>query len=233
MNALVEYSSSSEEEEELVTKKRKIEREEEHIWIRNFAHVDGNWPSYVYFKVEMTNAMETMIKFSMEQTEKSFTTILNLVRMDDPRATKDEFDGFHLSLSRTFVLKYDQIQFFVKELTAKLKYRKRLRIGLRGHQVLINDERTRLFSTIPVISGVQEMCHVIECVDRCMVQFGLSPYYANPIPHVSVASTVIAPEEKAIELEARAPPTVFVDCNEVSVTIGNKYYSIPLLSHIN
>ncbi|OQR91878.1 hypothetical protein ACHHYP_04279 [Achlya hypogyna] len=250
MASLVAYSesdSSSSDEDAGPCKRQRVG--DAPTWTRNFAHVDGNWPSYVYFNgavlrknchlipivVPMTAPMRTMMEHAIEQVDKAYAgRSLELISMDDPRSRpkKDtnENPSFHLSLSRTFVLTFDQIEPFVKALRLALKYRKRQRVGFQGHRILINDERTRLFAAIPVIQGKAEVCHIIACVDRVMVEFGLEPYYANPVPHVSVASTPVVPDENAVETKASTPPpVVYHDCSVVAVTIGNKHYQIPLL----
>ncbi|KDO29846.1 hypothetical protein SPRG_19728 [Saprolegnia parasitica CBS 223.65] len=237
--ALVAYSeSSSSDEDEAPAKRQRVAPPI--AWTRTFAHVDGNWPSYVYFAVPLTPAMEAMKTFAMTMTDAAYPKhALGLVPLDEKRSKvlpKDS-DGdedpssLHLSLSRTFVLRYEQIEPFVQALRIALKYRKRQRIGLQGHRILINDEKTRLFAATPVVRGKLEICHIIACVDRCMRQFDLAPYYSDPIPHVSVASTPIVPSVDAkVEMEMAPPPMVLVDCDAVAVTIGNKQFHIPLLS---
>ncbi|CAK4717124.1 hypothetical protein LEN26_006492 [Aphanomyces euteiches] len=232
--ALVSYSDSSvtsddEDEDETLPPVKRHKRSSSPQWIRNFPHVDGNWPSYVYFRVPMTAAMQAMTKFAMERVQRHASTILNLVPIDT-----DEENALHLSLSRTFVLKYAQIQPFVQALRLAVKYRKSFRAGFQGHQVLINDEQTRLFVTVPVLSGKVDVCHVIRCVDVAMAQFNLQEYYSDPIPHVSVAaSTTIMPtlRESPNDREAdNVPPCAYVDLTHIHATIGNKHFSIPLLS---
>ncbi|EQC25019.1 hypothetical protein SDRG_17096 [Saprolegnia diclina VS20] len=239
--ALVAYSesSSSSDEDEAPAKRQRVAPPI--AWTRTFAHVDGNWPSYVYFAVPLTPAMEAMKTFAMTMADAAYPKhTLGLVPLGDPRskgAKGNDGDGdqdsssLHLSLSRTFVLRYEQIEPFVQALRVALKYRKRTRVVLQGHRILVNDEKTRLFAATPLVRGKPEICHIIACVDRCMRQFDLPPYYSDPIPHVSVASTPFVPSVEAeVAIEITPPPMVLIDCDAVAVTIGNKQFHIPLLS---
>ncbi|KAF0698478.1 Aste57867_10901 [Aphanomyces stellatus] len=231
MSALVSYSDSddvsSSDEDACSPVKKRQKKDDTPQWTRNFPHVDGNWPSYVYFKVPMTSTMRTMMHAAMEDTQARADSPLSLVQMDND---DDDDTSLHLSLSRTFVLKFEQIEPFVQALRLALKYRKRFRVSFHGHRVLLNDELTRLFVTIPVSSGKVDVVRVIRCVDTALARFGLQEYYADPIPHLSVASsTTILPSLCDQDDTSAPPPPVHFDFVHVHATIGNKHFSIPLL----
>ncbi|ETV68637.1 hypothetical protein, variant 2 [Aphanomyces astaci] len=189
---LVAYSDSGSDlesdEDDLRTKKRPRveERSTSAAWTRTFPHVDGNWPSYVSFQVHPTKLMRKMAEYAMHQAQaRAGLTDLQLVPMESPSTENSDGNDqakaesmFHLSLSRTFVLTRAQIDPFVAALRLALRYRKRLRVSVQGLRVLINDERTRLFATVPVVSGAADVCHVIRCVDKCLAQFHREVYYA-------------------------------------------------------
>ncbi|ETW07260.1 hypothetical protein H310_01824 [Aphanomyces invadans] len=197
MATLVAYSDSGESESDedgaVHTKKRqRVEQTADEVrWIRSFPHVDGNWPSYISFQVHPSKLMREMADYAMQLAQTRAAPMdLRLVPIESPysepskESDVDSTGGvFHLSLSRTFVLKRAEIDPFIRALRLALRYRKRLRVGVQGLRVLVNDERTRLFVTVPVVAGAADVCHVIRCVDKCMQQFDLAVYYAVRRPH--------------------------------------------------
>lgn len=150
---------------------RKRKRGSEVPWVRAFAHVDGNWPSHVHVSIgddaELRALCARVISGAQQTIVDTGGSDSALVPMDD----------YHLSLSRPFVLQYDQIGAFVDELRAALKWRRRFVVALSGGTVLVNDEQTRSFLALCVSGGEKELVATVKCVDKCMKQFALPLYY--------------------------------------------------------
>lgn len=74
---------------------------------RSFEHIEGNWPCYIYLKVPFT---------------KKFCKLLEIIVLDSFNKNKiieSRFiseKSFHISLSRSFVLRHHQIQPFLNRL---------------------------------------------------------------------------------------------------------------------
>mmetsp|Transcript_5595 Transcript_5595/g.11818 ORF Transcript_5595/g.11818 Transcript_5595/m.11818 type:complete len:395 (-) Transcript_5595:151-1335(-) len=105
----------------------------------------------------------------------------------------------HISLSRPFYLQEQSIASFVDHLTKALSIFAPIPITFNPNQppqVLVNDERTRTFLTIPALSSVHQqqqqkssdIIKLIRAVDAVMERFGQPTYYDHPRIHVSIAS---------------------------------------------
>ncbi len=64
-------------------------------------------------------------------------------------------------------------------------------------EILSNDEQTRSFLTIPVITPGSEITSLVKIVDSTMRKFGVKEYYDDPKFHISIASWKYS--EKLIE----------------------------------
>ncbi|KAF1332120.1 U6 snrna phosphodiesterase, partial [Globisporangium splendens] len=198
-------------------------------WTRAFPHVDGNWPSHVSITISADGAFRSLCSKLVERvTSESGVELVPMGSGGD--------DAHHLSLSRPFVLTYDQIEPFVDELHAALKWRRRFSLSLHGATILCNDDKTRSFLALRVVNGHKEVLNILKCVDKCMRQFAQPMYYEDPIPHVSIASafgdslaTQVTQDQVhkvLLSLDEREPWNTVI--TTVHVAIGNKQFRIPL-----
>ncbi|GMF16778.1 unnamed protein product [Phytophthora lilii] len=160
----------------LVGAKRK--RSNEPQWKRAFPHVDGNWPSHVRIDITVTQELRKLAKDIIERAQALVGDDVKLVPFEElDSSTTEEEHRLHLSLSRPFVLTYDQIENFVDSLRAALKWRERFYVSLVNPLVLVNDDKTRSFLALRVSEGVQQFCQVLRCVDQTLERFKLPTYY--------------------------------------------------------
>lgn len=78
---------------------------------RSFEHIEGNWPCHIYFTIPFTK------KF------REFSELISFDSFEKDKILKSHFiteKNFHLSLSRTFVLRHHQIQPFLNRLHSLL-----------------------------------------------------------------------------------------------------------------
>uniref|UniRef100_K3WPN0 U6 snRNA phosphodiesterase 1 n=1 Tax=Globisporangium ultimum (strain ATCC 200006 / CBS 805.95 / DAOM BR144) TaxID=431595 RepID=K3WPN0_GLOUD len=139
-------------------------------WTRAFPHVDGNWPSHVSITISADDAFRSLCSKLIERVASE--SGVELVPMGSGGD-----DAYHLSLSRPFVLTFDQIEPFVDELRAALKWRRWFSLSLHGATILCNDDKTRSFLALRVVNGGKEVLNILKCVDKCMRQFTLPMYY--------------------------------------------------------
>uniref|UniRef100_A0AAV1VLB8 U6 snRNA phosphodiesterase n=1 Tax=Peronospora matthiolae TaxID=2874970 RepID=A0AAV1VLB8_9STRA len=235
---------SSAHEDTQTGSKRK--RSSELQWKRAFPHVDGNWPSHVRIDIVVDHELRKLAMNAIERAQDIVGDTIALVPFDELQlsessATDNENRALHLSLSRPFVLTYDQINAFVDSLRAALKWRQRFSITLRRSHVLLNDDRTRSFLALRVVEGESGIVNLLQRVDQCVARFGQPVYYQDPIPHISIASSM---GEKLAQLtsdqceslltfptEKRQATTLHSFTTSVAavhVAAGNKHYDIPL-----
>lgn len=152
--------------------------------------------------------------------------------------------GQHLSLSRTVYLRSHHIEPFVTDLRTALSWARAFTVrfgggrdGGRGGVLLVNDERTRSFLTVPIVKGGEErLIRLVRSVDEVLKRYRQPVYYKEPLFHLSVASmrgdvedawrdgeAKDEGEEENVETEGTA---VYV--NRVECRIGQKLFGIPL-----
>lgn len=194
------------------------ESDEDTEWARGFPHVDGNWPSHVYINVQDSVEFQRHRQEAIDVLRQKYT---------GPLVIQDA--EWHLSLSRPFVLRYEQIEPFVKELRHAVRWRRRFQCTLQHASILLNDQGTRSFLCLD--STNNEVNGIIQCVDRALSAFQQPVYYKNPKVHVSIASTLqdrlrrVIPENKRVDLISETSfPVINISCS-----IGNKTFDIELV----
>ena len=111
-----------------VTRKHERENSEEriqHPFKRVFAHVDGNWPTFVYIPIITSNSSKGLRRIfdSCLQHYLDHNTSTDTDMKDTKNLITES--NFHISLSKTFTLRFHQISPFigllVKALQSKIK----------------------------------------------------------------------------------------------------------------
>lgn len=124
-------SASSESEEECPTSTllAKRKRSDEPHFVRAFPHVDGNWPSHVRLEFPVNPEFRELAKCTIDRAQKLVGDAITVVPFKELGLHKSISAGgnkyLHVSLSRPFVLCYNQINNFVDSLRAALKWRQR------------------------------------------------------------------------------------------------------------
>ncbi|XP_017074203.2 U6 snRNA phosphodiesterase [Drosophila eugracilis] len=187
--------------------------------IRSFKHERGNWATYVY--VPATACVDQLEEF---QTE----AISNL--SSDLELQPNE--SLHLSLSRTVVLQYHQIDEFSRSLQAALNSSAGFAATLKGLRIYTNEERTRTFIAAPLDAAfVEKMTAILQPIDQVMLDYRLQPFYDPASFHVSLLWCVgdqqtllnskLAELQELLEDQDTLPLAV----NKVHLKSGNKDFA--------
>jgi hypothetical protein len=153
--------------------------------IRSFPHVEGQFATHVYFEVDLPeNSASLRGDYSqlVQTLETACQGISSLHHIEMP---------LHVSLSRTVPIRSIQIGSLLKglqqTLTQNLKKNRSLDVRIGGSaDVLLNDEKTRTFITLPVSDkGEEKLKNIIDRVSKVFVLHGLPKYYEDPIVHAS------------------------------------------------
>lgn len=107
-----------------------------------------------------------------------------------------EASGQHLSLSRTVYLRSYHMEPFVADLGKALAWARAFTFRLAwrrgrggGEGLLVNDDRSRSFVTVPVEEGGEgRLRQLVESVDEVLVKYRQPPYYRGALFHISVAA---------------------------------------------
>lgn len=115
-----------------------------------------------------------------------------LSREDRREGRTDSIVPLHISLSRPFYLQQQSISTFVEHVRRVLAPHSPTPItfDLSNPEILVNDEKTRTFLTIPAaqISQDAPIVRMIRSVDTVMKRFGQRHYYKEAKIHTSIAS---------------------------------------------
>lgn len=189
--------------------------------VRTFAHEKGNWATLVYIPYEADIHFTDMI-----------TDLLLCLRPLDFKI----MDDFHVSLSRTISIRHHWIQSFIESLKSKMSSLSSFPCEMTKLKVYTNDEHTRSFVAIEVISPSKTFEKYVKSVDQCFDEFKLQTYYKNPSFHISIAwcigdMSLKITEEKMEELQnlwktkcEEYPELKYFYAKKVECKTGNKLF---------
>eukprot|EP00741_Cyanophora_paradoxa_P025680 tig00000388_g24783.t1 len=197
--------------------------------VRTFPHVVGNYPSYVYIPVRVSDELVRLVHSALDRVRAALSA--GAADGSGPPEVKENTSAeYHVSVSRTFVLRREQIAPFVASLRKAMRNTARYKAALSGVEFFTNEEQTRSFVSIPIRKGLVETCSIIKAVDEVMQAYELRPFYPEPRPHVTVAWALGASLGK-LQLEAPAEAgSVGLPVNRVEAKIGNRVYDF-ILKH--
>ncbi|GAA0157553.1 hypothetical protein LIER_14799 [Lithospermum erythrorhizon] len=166
--------------------------------IRSFPHVEGNFALHVYIPVYIPDGGA---RKELAQFVKRIATVVPLLNVIDfdillSNLLKDEskFEQlvlgreFHVSLGRTVPIRVHQRDSILSMLRQKLHVQKRYPIDFSNWEVFVNDDHTRTFVSLEVITrGLVEITKQIQVVNEVYRLHNLPEFYKDPRPHISVA----------------------------------------------
>lgn len=165
--------------------------------VRNFPHVEGNYALHVYIPVFIPIAPKKELAQFLKKVAYLFPD-LHVIDVDIPLAIlcKDDQNleqvalgrEFHISLGRTVPIRVHQIDTVMTMLRQKLQFQRRYWIDFSKWEVFVNDDRTRTFLSIEVITGgLPEITKQIQAVNEVYRLHNLPEFYKDPRPHISLA----------------------------------------------
>ncbi|OMO52268.1 hypothetical protein COLO4_37310 [Corchorus olitorius] len=168
--------------------------------VRSFPHVEGNYALHVYIPVYIPSTSKREMSQFLKRVASSFSG-LHVVDIDVPLniLCKEEHKldqvalgrEFHISLGRTVPIRVHQIDSIVTMLRQKLQFQKRYWIDFNKWEVFVNDDQTRTFLSLEVITGgLSEITKQIQAVNEVYKLHNLPEFYKDPRPHISLAWAV-------------------------------------------
>lgn len=190
---------------------------------RSFPHQAGNWATYVY------------VPFDPGTVFLDLATVLTQ-KCDD--VTMVLAEHFHISVSRTVVIRYHWIANLVASLRKSINGLESFQLSLNCLEVYCNEDKTRTFLGLKIDSGVEKLKRIVRIIDTLYADFKLPAFYESPSFHMSIAWCV---GDKSRELE-KLMPRLQLECENyvlkseecrtaevkgVELKTGNKTFSIP------
>ncbi|CAN1137650.1 U6 snRNA phosphodiesterase 1 [Linum perenne] len=212
--------------------------------LRSFPHVEGNYALHVYIPVHIPPASKKQVAQFLKKIS-LLVPDLHVVDADVPLSSlcKDEQKleqvavgrEFHVSLGRTVAIRVHQIDSVVAMLRQKLQSQKRYWIDFNKWEVFVNDDQTRTFLSIEVVTGgLAEITKQIHSVNEVYKLHNLPEFYKDPRPHISLAwalgdisdslkRVVVEEEVKRSRITGRVFTCKF---SGIVCKIGNKTFKI-------
>ncbi|EGG14078.1 Rab GTPase [Cavenderia fasciculata] len=140
---------------------------------RQFEHVEGNYPTFVYFDVPIDRKdMESMIDEVRD--------------IGNEMGIGHQVDHYHVSLSRVFPMREHHIDLFCNQLKLELKNIQKFSIQFESISTFFNDDKSRIFLSSNVTTGIKSVNRIIAMVDKCLDQFKFPLFHEIPLPHLSI-----------------------------------------------
>ncbi|KAK1366710.1 U6 snRNA phosphodiesterase [Heracleum sosnowskyi] len=218
--------------------------------VRSFAHVDGNYALHVYIPVRIPSSSKEKLARFIDKVS-SLVPGLNVVDADIPldivlknnKKLEEIALGreFHISLGRTVPIRVHQIESVLSMLRQKPQLRRRDRylISFDKWEVFVNDDHTRSFLSIEVMTGgLAEITRQIQAVNEVYKLHSLPEFYKDPRPHISIAwalgdiseslKRVVEREQKSCFSVGESSKRSLFTCKfgEIECKIGSKVYKI-------
>ncbi|KAF3433210.1 hypothetical protein FNV43_RR24312 [Rhamnella rubrinervis] len=165
--------------------------------VRTFPHVEGNYALHVYIPVyipsepkkDLANFLKKVARVVPGLSGVDVDVPLDTLCKDDQKLEEIALGReLHISLGRTVPIRRHQIDSVVTMLRQKLQLHTRYWIDFSKWEVFVNDDYTRTFLSLEVISaGLAEIRKQIQAVNEVYKLHNLPEFYKNPRPHISLA----------------------------------------------
>ncbi|KAL5724043.1 hypothetical protein ACHQM5_007356 [Ranunculus cassubicifolius] len=208
--------------------------------VRSFPHVQGNYAVHVFIPVhlpptrrkELAQLLKRIMVAHPDLYVVDVDIPLNMLCKDDQKFEQVALAReFHISLGRTVPIRVHQIESITTMLRQRLQSQKQFWIDFNKLQVFVNDDHTRTFLSLEVLSrGLAEITKQIQTVNEIYRLHNLPEFYKDPRPHISIAwgtgdtSQVL---ERKVEEEMRRQKLNFAcKFGGIECKIGSKVYKI-------
>ncbi|XP_067651135.1 U6 snRNA phosphodiesterase 1-like [Haliotis asinina] len=193
--------------------------------IRSFAHVEGNWATFVYIPVTPDDRLLEL-----------FTSLLSCLRPLKFQLMSDH----HVTLSRTVVIRHHWIESLRDTLKENLSSCEGCICDIVQPRLYTNDEKTRTFLSLEVLEEGNHLHDYVDVVNKCFKEFRLQSYYESPSFHISIAWCLgdVAADvsdqklrhmKKMVQVFGRENPDLSVlKVQEIECKSGNKVFRFPL-----
>ncbi|XP_043084185.1 U6 snRNA phosphodiesterase isoform X2 [Puntigrus tetrazona] len=193
---------------------------------RSFQHERGNWATYVFCPYDPEEAFLELINGMMAVA----------AAHGIPLTLSEEF---HISISKTVVLRHHWIQPFIQSIRTSLTQFQKFSCLADKLRVYSNAEKTRTFLGMEISTGKTQFLELIKIVDETMKEFSLSTFYKDPSFHVSLAwcvgdhterlkKTCLSQMQSLVDAHEDGPFYIQLNCTELRCKSGNKVFLFPL-----
>ncbi|XP_024224630.1 U6 snRNA phosphodiesterase isoform X2 [Bombus impatiens] len=192
--------------------------------VRSFKHERGNWATLIYIDYEPS---EDMLSWMF--------SVLGEV----PVKCNIFSEQFHISLSRTLILKFHWIESFVEETKKLCEQTDQFNLELLNVRAYTNEEKTRTFLGIECIDCKGVLGHFVKNVNKLLAEYDLPAFYEDSSYHVSflwcLGNELSVLDDQARFLTIKLNQFLiehaearYINVNKIYLKIGNKLYVFKL-----
>jgi len=192
--------------------------------IRSFPHERGNWATLVHLSWITTPELVHHINSILLNCKKNN---VDLTICDD----------FHVSLTRTVVLRHHWIEGFNSSIRKQIEDFTSFYLCLQGLAVFVNEERTRTFLAFHIHDTSNTLNLLVQRLNSILEEYQLETFYEEPSHHVSFAWCIGDRGQELEHIISNYNGTCSIvtdrDCcqiTEVVCKIGNMKFAYPLKS---
>ncbi|KOC62336.1 UPF0406 protein, partial [Habropoda laboriosa] len=138
--------------------------------VRSFKHERGNWATLIYINYEPS---ENMLSW-MFSILKELSVKCNILS-----------EQFHISVTRTLILKFHWIESFVEETKKLCRQTDQFSLELLNVQVYTNEENMRTFLGIQCVDCKGTLTHFVKNLNKILAEYELPPFYEDFSYHIS------------------------------------------------
>lgn len=200
--------------------------------IRSFSHFPGNWAMHVFIPFKANVHFESLVASVIECLSATLSCDVHMLPCDE----------LHLSVSRTVPIRHYWIEPIVEQLRNGLSTMHRFVSVLQCPELYTNDEKTRSFVALKIMSDYKKFQDIVNVVDDIFKDFSLSAFYKDPSFHVSIAwllGDICSDNTEVIQTklqdvfdghvcEKETARSLVLEVNEVHCKIGNKRFVFQL-----
>ncbi|XP_043593970.1 U6 snRNA phosphodiesterase [Bombus pyrosoma] len=192
--------------------------------VRSFKHERGNWATLIYIDYEPS---EDMLSWMF--------SVLGEV----PVKCNIFSEQFHISLSRTLILKFHWIESFVEETRKLCEQTDQFNLELLNVRAYTNEEKTRTFLGIECIDRKGVLGHFVKNVNKLLAEYDLPAFYEDSSYHVSflwcLGNELSVLDDQAHFLTIKLNQFLiehaearYINVTKIYLKIGNKLYVFKL-----
>ncbi|XP_077982985.1 U6 snRNA phosphodiesterase 1-like isoform X1 [Glandiceps talaboti] len=191
--------------------------------IRSFAHEAGNWATYVY------------IPYNPD--EKFHQLISSLLQVVPSNLDMQTVEDFHISLSRTVILRHHWIDSFIDSVRQRLSNWPSFTLTFETPEFYTNEEKTRSFLGLKISAGHDNLLSLTTEIDQSLGEFRLPKFYEDPSFHISIlwcvgdirskvkSNLMISLQKTFDDFMCRCPAYRKLNAKELRCKTGNKHFS--------
>ncbi|KAK1135605.1 hypothetical protein K0M31_000194 [Melipona bicolor] len=192
--------------------------------VRSFKHERGNWATLIYI--------------DYKPNEDMLSWMFSVLR-EVPIKCNIFSEQFHISLSRTLILKFHWIESFVEEVKKLCEQTDQFSLELSNVKAYTNEERTRTFLGIECVDYKGVLDQFVRNVNKFLTEYDLPSFYDDFSYHISFLwclgneLSILDDQTHTLTMKLNQflvehTETRYVHISKIHLKIGNKLYVFKL-----